>query len=519
MAAAKQAVNRFDIELALRLAGAARDTGGGYPATELLGVVLLFADQPERAMQVLADDEAQAGTPHQRGRWMTLRAAVAFWGLDRADAIDQLSAAARAVDDPAAVARVRAFEAMMRLHLKETATAATLADDVLSDPAAEGSAQAMARCVLALLRSMRGDQEGSAELLAEVDAHTAEWRRDSPSLQYVRQTAVGTRAVVSLDLPGLDAIVSTEFTDLVESGGFGFGSGWVALLRARAALLRGRTGEALRASEQACGALSGNRLYDGNAHAVRAAVAAMRGDTELARASMAAADRAAATCTEFFYLWREQGRAWTTAGTGDLAAAVAQAQHLADRLQHDGFTAAELLIRYDMVRWGHAERAADRAADLVAGGVGGGAAPLLLRHARTAADRDGGGLLAVARDFSAQGYNVFAAEAAGGAVGLFRSARDARALGASTLLADVLAGCGTLRTPAVLAVQPSITLRERQVAELAAAGVRSRDIADRLFLSSRTVENHLQRVYQKLGVTGRAELAQALRSLPPSTVS
>jgi len=45
---------------------------------------------------------------------------------------------------------------------------------------------------------------------------------------------------------------------------------------------------------------------------------------------------------------------------------------------------------------------------------------------------------------------------------------------------------------------------------LAAGGSTSREIADSLFLSVRTVDNHLQRVYTKLGVTGRNELADAL---------
>lgn len=38
----------------------------------------------------------------------------------------------------------------------------------------------------------------------------------------------------------------------------------------------------------------------------------------------------------------------------------------------------------------------------------------------------------------------------------------------------------------------------------------SKEIAERLFVSVRTVNNHLQNVYTKLGVSGRAELRAAL---------
>ncbi|WP_232075825.1 response regulator transcription factor [Phytohabitans suffuscus] len=85
---------------------------------------------------------------------------------------------------------------------------------------------------------------------------------------------------------------------------------------------------------------------------------------------------------------------------------------------------------------------------------------------------------------------------------------------ASARLGDLLARCDALRTPALRAARPALTERERQIARLAAAGVASKQIADQLFLSTRTIENHLQRVYGKLGVTSRSELAHALRVLP-----
>jgi ATP/maltotriose-dependent transcriptional regulator MalT len=53
----------------------------------------------------------------------------------------------------------------------------------------------------------------------------------------------------------------------------------------------------------------------------------------------------------------------------------------------------------------------------------------------------------------------------------------------------------------------SLSAREREVAELVAAGKRNRDVAAALFLSEKTVESHLARIYDKLGVRSRAALA------------
>ena len=77
---------------------------------------------------------------------------------------------------------------------------------------------------------------------------------------------------------------------------------------------------------------------------------------------------------------------------------------------------------------------------------------------------------------------------------------------------DLAARCDGVRTPALLqGVRTNpLTKRELEVARLAAEGLSSREIAARLYLSARTVENHLQRSYEKLGVKGRDELASAL---------
>jgi DNA-binding CsgD family transcriptional regulator len=55
-----------------------------------------------------------------------------------------------------------------------------------------------------------------------------------------------------------------------------------------------------------------------------------------------------------------------------------------------------------------------------------------------------------------------------------------------------------------------LTGREWEVAQLAAERLTAQEIGERLFISRRTVESHLARVYAKLGVTSKSELARRL---------
>jgi RNA polymerase sigma factor (sigma-70 family) len=79
-----------------------------------------------------------------------------------------------------------------------------------------------------------------------------------------------------------------------------------------------------------------------------------------------------------------------------------------------------------------------------------------------------------------------------------------------TFLSEVRAFLGDdERAPTVGADLSELSERERDVLELVAAGMSNEQIAERLFLSTRTVERHLSNVYVKLRLSGRSARAAA----------
>jgi DNA-binding CsgD family transcriptional regulator/tetratricopeptide (TPR) repeat protein len=60
-----------------------------------------------------------------------------------------------------------------------------------------------------------------------------------------------------------------------------------------------------------------------------------------------------------------------------------------------------------------------------------------------------------------------------------------------------------------------LTTREREIARLASAGTTSAEIAHRLYISVRTVDNHLGRIYRKLDISSRSALAHLVLTSRP----
>jgi DNA-binding CsgD family transcriptional regulator len=209
---------------------------------------------------------------------------------------------------------------------------------------------------------------------------------------------------------------------------------------------------------------------------------------------------------------RERTRAWLDACRGDLSSARKQIREAIDPVRQDQLYIFEAALHHDLARLGVPAEGVERLEELAAIVDG----PLIAAHAlhaRALVDRDVDVQRDVVDRYEAIDALGMAAEAAAELADLHRGRAETRlATAAQQRSAELAERAGGVRTP-VLArgggIEP-LTAREREVALLAAGGRTSRDIGDHLGMSTRTVDTHLARVYRKLGINGRSELAAAL---------
>lgn len=241
---------------------------------------------------------------------------------------------------------------------------------------------------------------------------------------------------------------------------------------------------------------------------------ALTGELDQAKAMLAELDAfGPSSMTQFDLDGGDRGRAWIAAQADDTEHArqlfVAAAEVAASKDNH----LAELYLRHDLARLGYFADAAPRLCEL-AEVMEGDLVATFAAHAHALSARDATTLERVCLRFEQMGALLLAAESANAVAALRHdSAADPREVAAWRQKSRVLRQrCGPIVTPGLLQddAVPRLTKREEQVATLAATGLSSPDIAGRLVLSVRTVENHLQNAYGKLGARNRADLASAL---------
>jgi DNA-binding CsgD family transcriptional regulator/tetratricopeptide (TPR) repeat protein len=520
--AGRRALGASDFATAERIARVAVDARGAPVERRLLGMALAGQGRIDEAHAALV------GAAHEQEAALLGRALdVFFWGSRTVSA----AAAVRRVEQLLADARdwpaereplVDAARAGVQLLAGEVGDSRAIADRVLVNPNASTVAQlrallvagpgaAIAGCTeearthghrgVALVRAGLADGSSAAtDELVELDAE--------PLLTATSSLA----AHMAGRLDEAHAVADDGYRAAVRAGNAAAQGLW-ALARGHVETERGRVRSAARVLRESAGLLRNPpAVYFVWCLAYLAQTAALSGDVDTARAALDEAESLRSETFQVFDCELARGAAWTAAKSGDSAAAdiVLRAADLAEQRGQGAFAT---LAAHDAARLGAAEPAARQLARLALS-VDGEIVTVMSAHATALVNRDTEVLERSSQSFEELGWLLLAAESAAEAMAISdgEGRRDRARVNAARAraLAD---GCEGARTPALRALEGTIGLspREREIAILAADGHSSRDIATRLHVSVRTVDNHLHRAYTKLGVAGRDELGGTLK--------
>ena len=147
-------------------------------------------------------------------------------------------------------------------------------------------------------------------------------------------------------------------------------------------------------------------------------------------------------------------------------------------------------------------------ADELARRMGGGHAGLVARELAALAEQSPSALDEVAADAWSFGSLGLAADAAALATGFHLQRGDVRAALFSQLRSDAVVGDRPQWSFSRSTMERTMSDRELQVATAVSAGASNREAAAQFFISHRTVESHLRRIYLRYGFDGRDELAE-----------
>lgn len=503
------------VDLATRALG--RDA---VEAALILGSTLVDLGDPERADAVLRDvgSAGAAVSEAERSILVGERARAMFWGLGSGEATDDMLLATEAELSPGPwrdnITAIRALMASNQGRIRESLE--------LAAPFVEGeqsgrvfvTASIGACCGLALIG--RCDDayalaQRAFEACVELDG---ELGVTDPGIFIVAQVQAMSEAG---DFVGAEQVSRFAY-DATVADGQRVGQAWFSMVLGRVHMMRGELGQACDLFTESAATFA-TLHHDGPRRWSLAGLtmsAAMRGDHDAARQAWGELCEVLDHPARMMATEVRRAEAWIELGRGDRQRARSTLLAAAEQALLDGAVVLAGGVLHDIVRLGGTVD--DRLWDDVAA-CQGPLAPLRARFGRAVAAGRAADVVDVAAGFAEIGAHMFAAEAWAIAADL------ASATGSQRVVAQCRREAGAAqnrtgeewfvtldRAEPALALDPTAVLtdRESEVATMAAFGSTNRSIAEELSVSVRTVENHLQRVYDKVGVSGRSQLAAAL---------
>ncbi len=513
--AARFAMTLLDLDLADRFAAAAVAAGAAEaPGVQVMNLVLRGrGDDAEKFLKEITSDSSE-----DTHRWSTVRAANLIWTLGRpADAAAILDDLAAGPESPTEQASRVAVEACVdavygRCELAAEKATAALDSQQLGDFHAMMAAFAL---VMALGALGRGDE------LAAVADRALDRASTSFQTAHLRFWFGGVFARACRLTGRIDdcAKVAKLMADSVNDvPGLAYAN--LVFLLGQSDLMRGDLPGAVKLLHEALAGVEHHGITTGLRPATCFALTeahAKLGESAEANAALEEARANVPDTYVYMHTALAVATGWALAAGGYLSDAVAAVRDAAAKARDRGQPTHELACLQVAAQWGDSSMS-ERAREL-AGELSLPLADAVARHAESLAAKDGEGLLAASNDYRAIGDRAAAADsAAQAAVAFSQSQQRRRRLYAAAIAQGLSDECGGLSTPALRSpTGHPLTERQREIVELAVAGMSNKDIAKKLFMSVRSVEGHLYRACQRVGANSREELAAIIRKGPAAT--
>lgn len=519
--AARTARDRGDLALAERLGRAAVDEGAGIAAVISLADTLIWSAQFESTLDLVSLADTRGASGDELALLDLHRATALYFGAGAVgDAMEALEHAHRTASSPSVRATVVAQEAELRAFSGEAGRAEALGRKALASPCIASRARAAAYGAIVpslALRGLLGEARSTA-----VEAF--EFARPSPPQWEAAGVAAGMFIASLIDplaTGPMPVEPSAEEFDALARATDSLAGIWVSV-HGRDQVARGDVVGAVATLTDGVALLTAQDpgRFRPWAVATLAGAHGLAGDAAGAAAMLAELDRLAPPARSVFCADVAIGRAWAEYAAGGALPARTSLLVEYDELVDAGLLGVAATVWWEAFRLGAGSRELVARAAPLAGREG------FVVHVVTeivswlrGCRADTAPLQRLAEACAARNRALWAAELAATAADAASGERARRC--AEAKAKAWLSQCPGARTPRVQALcglprHARLTEREDAIARLVVSGLSNPAVGAKLFVSRRTVESHLARIYRKLGISSRGELAEYVGSSGPS---